>query len=428
MNSSLFSYIAACPTAYHAVSHTAQLLQEAGYIELGEGEAWKLTPGNRYFVTRSRSSLIAFRIPSADFSGFMMAAAHADSPAFKIKENAELPDGHYVRLSTEKYGGMLCAPWLDRPLSIAGRVLVRSSSGVETRLADLQKPCILIPNVAIHFNRKANDAMAYNAAVDMLPLYSMDSQKGSLRRRIAEAAGVAEQDILATDLFAYNPQPGVEWNGFISAPRLDDLQCAFAALTAFLQAGESENMPVFCLFDNEEVGSQTKQGAAGTFLPDTLVRICHALALDAEAYRQKLAASLLASCDNAHGVHPNHPEFMDKNHAVYPNGGVVVKYNANQRYTSDAVSAALFQLICERAGVPIQRYANRADMPGGSTLGNIANTQVSLNTIDIGLAQLAMHSPFETAGADDTAYMLRALRAFFETCIHIACDGSYCLD
>ncbi len=425
MNPSLFSYIAACPTAYHVTAHTAQLLKDAGYMELCEGQAWQLLPGKGYFVTRNRSSLIAFRVPSGDFHGFMLAAAHTDSPAFKIKENAGLSDGHYVRLSTEKYGGMLCAPWMDRPLSIAGRVLVRCADGVETRLADLREPCVLIPNVAIHFNRKANDGVAYNPAVDMLPLYSMEPAKAPLRRRIADAAGVKEADILSSDLFVYNPQPGIEWNGFISAPRLDDLQCAFSALSAFLQASESVSFPLVCLFDNEEVGSQTKQGAAGTFLADTLARICHALALDADAYRQKLAASFLASCDNAHGVHPNHPEYMDKNHAVYPNGGIVIKYNANQRYTSDAVSTAIFQLICQRAGVPFQRYANRADMPGGSTLGNIANTQVSLNTIDIGLAQLAMHSPFETAGAEDTAYMLHALRTFFEASIQAGCDGNY---
>ncbi len=427
MNQALFSYIAASVTAYHAIAQTKRQLIQAGYEPLYEGQTWQIKPGKAYFVTRNQSSLIAFRVPDGDFYSFLFAAAHADSPAFKIKENAELSDPHYIRLSVEKYGGMLCAPWMDRPLSIAGRVLVRCSEGIESRLIDLRQPCALIPNVAIHFNRTANDGMAYNPAVDMLPLYGMVSEKGSLRRRIAEAAFAEETDILATDLFVYNPQPGIEWNNLISAPRLDDLQCAFAALTAFLQAKPSRNFPFFCLFDNEEVGSQTKQGAAGTFLSDTLARICHALTLDTDTYQRKLAASFFVSCDNAHGVHPNHPEYKDQNHAVYPNGGVVIKYNANQRYTSDAVSAALFQLICTRAGVPFQRYANRADMPGGSTLGNIANTQVSLNTIDIGLAQFAMHSPFETAGADDTAYLVRALREFYETGIQTACDSSYIL-
>lgn len=294
---------------------------------------------------------------------------------------------------------------------------------------DFQQNCALIPNVAIHMNRNANENAAYNAALDMLPLYGVTGDKGKLRTRIAEVADVSVSDILSTDLFVYNPQKGMEWNGFISAPRLDDLQCAFASLTAFTEACENRaSMPVYCLFDNEEVGSQTKQGAASTFLSDVLIRVMASLGLDASAYRRKIASGFLVSCDNAHAVHPNHPEYADKNHSVHMNGGIVIKYNANQKYTSDAVSASIFKLICERAGVPVQLYANRADMPGGSTLGNIANTRVSLNTIDIGNAQLAMHSAYETAGALDTAYMISALTEFYECSLHMTSDGEYCLN
>lgn len=424
MNQKLFSYIAASPTAFHAVHTSAERLKKAGYLPLQERDAWTLAPGQGYYVTRNSSSLIAFRVPEGDFSGFMIAAAHGDSPAFKIKENAILEDAHYVRFSTEGYGGMLCASWMDRPLSVAGRVLVRENGGLATKLVDLKEITAIIPNVAIHFNRNANSGTAYNPAVDMLPLYGLKGAK-DFRAQIAACAGVDADKLVTTDLIVYNPQPGIEWNGLISAPRLDDLQCAFSALEGFLSAEKVENLPVYCLFDNEEVGSQTKQGAASTFLYDVLTRICRALSLDGEGYRRKVAGSFLLSCDNAHGVHPNHPEYMDKNHAVYPNAGIVVKYNANQKYTSDAVSAGLFQLLCEEAGVPFQRYANRADMPGGSTLGNIANTQVSLNTVDIGLAQFAMHSAYETAGADDTAYMVRALAAFYGKCLKTSCDGSY---
>ena len=432
MNQALFSYIAASPTAYHAAAHTAALLRDAGYTELYEHTAWRIEAGKGYFTTRNGSSLIAFRAPaSADFAGFMMTAAHGDSPSFKIKENAELCDGHHLRLSVEKYGGMLCASWTDRPLSVAGRVLLRTEAGIATKLVDLGEPCAVIPNVAIHMNRNANDGMSYNPAVDMLPLCGEASDAGMLRRRVAEAVGVSEADILTTDLFLYNPQAGAEWGGYVSAPRLDDLQCAFASLTAFLEAGQAEShpntVPVFCLFDNEEVGSQTKQGAASTFLYDTLNRLGEAYGLTYVELARRLASSFLVSCDNAHGVHPNHPEYQDKNHAVYMNGGVVVKYNANQRYTTDGVSAALFGLICERAGVPVQRYANRADMAGGSTLGNIANTQVSLNTVDIGLAQLAMHSAYETAGARDTEMMARALTEFFKSRISAGGNGAYTL-
>ena len=427
MNQALFSYIAASPTAYGAVAHTASILEAEGYLPLSESQDWSLEAGRGYYVTRNGSSLIAFRMPEGDFSGFMMTAAHGDSPCFKIKENPELADGRYLRLSVERYGGMLCASWMDRPLAIAGRVTVRTPGGLAVKTVDLPDTRAVIPAVAIHMNRSANDGATYNAAVDMVPLLGEAADAGLIRRRVAEAVGVAEADILTSDLFLYNPQAGMEWNGYVSAPRLDDLQCAYASLTAFIASGKTPNkpatVPVYCLFDNEEVGSQTKQGAASTFLFDVLNRISAACGLDASGMARRVAASFLVSCDNAHAVHPNHPEYQDKNHAVYMNGGVVVKYNANQKYTTDAISAGLFALICERAGVPIQRYANRADMAGGSTLGNIANTQVSLNTIDIGLAQLAMHSAYETAGAKDTAYMVDALTAFFGTEIRVTADG-----
>ena len=419
MNQALFSYIAACPTAFQAAAHTAALLEAEGYRLLRETEEWTLEPGGRYYVMRNGSSLIAFRLPKGRPVGFMMTAAHGDSPTFKIKENAELAGEYETRLSVEGYGGMLCASWMDRPLSVAGRAMVRTEDGVAMRLIDLHDDLALIPNVAIHMNRDANNGAKYNFAVDMQPLYG---EKGGFRRRIAEAAGVAEEDLLTHDLFLYNPQPGVEWGGYISAPRLDDLQCAFAALQGFLTAGESQSAAVYCLFDNEEVGSQTKQGAASTFLRETLERICDALGL---TLRTMAAGSFLLSCDNAHAVHPNHPEYADKNHAVRMNGGVVIKYNASQRYATDAVSAALFQTVCEAAGVPFQRYANRPDMVGGSTLGSIANTQVSLNMADIGLAQLAMHSAFETAGAEDTAHMVQALKTFFGMTLRSGGDGTY---
>lgn len=422
MNSALIDYIYASPTAYHAVAHTAKMLREAGYLELCEGGSWNLESGKGYYVTRNGSSLIAFRMPEGEYSGFMMTASHCDSPCFKVKENSELPGEHYVRLSTEKYGGMLCNSWMDRPLSIAGRVTVRTENGLSVRLVDLKDTCAVIPNVAIHMNRNANDGMKYDPAVDMLPLYGTEDANGTLRAKVAGCAGVDESDIITTDLFVYNPQRGQEWSSFVSAPRLDDLQCAFGALTAFMKAGKSQSVPVYCLFDNEEVGSETKQGAASTFLQDVLNRISGDCG---EQYRRRVANSFLVSCDNAHAVHPNHPEYQDKNHAVYMNRGIVVKYNANQRYTSDAVSAGIFRLVCEQAEVPVQMYANRADMAGGSTLGNIANTQVSLNTVDIGLPQLAMHSAYETAGAADTEYMVRALTLFYEKSLCMKQDGTY---
>ena len=422
MNKKLFDYIAASPTAYHACAHTAEILKNAGYKELFEGDSWKVKSGRGYFVRRNGSSLIAFRVPAAEATGFMITASHGDSPCLKIKENPEIADKYYVKLSTETYGGMIFSSWFDRPLAVAGRVTVKSGKGIEIKLVDSKNPIAIIPNVAIHMNRQVNSGMNYNAAVDMLPLFG--GEKDSFRGYIAKLAGVSAEDMITTDLFVYNPQKGYEWGDYISAPRLDDLQCAFSALSAFVESADSlvvnSAIPVYALFDNEEVGSQTKQGAASTFLFDVLSRTAAAVGQD---YSRLVATSFMVSCDNAHAAHPNHPEFSDKNHAVYMNGGVVIKYNANQKYTSDAVSVALFKLICDEAKTPVQYYANRADMPGGSTLGNIANTQVSLNTVDIGLPQLAMHSSFETAGKKDTKYIIRALSKFYSKALKLTGNG-----
>lgn len=427
MNQELFSYLAASPTPFHAVAHSAKLLEQSGCIRLTEREDWTLEPGKSYYVTRNGSSLIAFRLPGEDFTGFQIAAAHTDSPCLKIREQAESVSAGCVRLSAEPYGGMLRFTWTDRPLSIAGRVLVRTERGAEARLIDFGKPVAVIPNVAIHMNRKANEDMSWNPAVDLLPLYRQEGSAVSLREAVAELAGVKEADLLSWDLMLYNPQSGVEWGDYISAPRLDDLQCAFSALKGFLEAKESSAAAVCCLFDNEEVGSLTKQGASSTFLRDTLLRVNETCGRTPAEFRQAVAQSFLLSCDNAHAVHPNHPEYADKNHPVRMNGGIVLKFNAMQKYTSDAVSAAVVRMLCERVSVPTQIYVNRADMAGGSTLGNLVNAQVSLNAADIGLAQLAMHSSFETAGARDTEYLVRTLREFFGTALDISAPNAFCL-
>lgn len=418
-NTALFDFIAHCPTAFHTAATVCEALTAAGYTRLAESDAWTLEAGRGYFVSRGASSVIAFRAPEA-FGGFVIAAAHGDSPAPKIKENADLKSEDYTELSVEPYGGMIFSTWFDRPLSVAGRVIVRTEGGIAARLCDLGVPAAVIPNVAIHMNRTMNDGTKLNAAVDLLPLYG-GADAEPLRARVADSLGVAADDILSADLFVYNPQAGVEWNGYISAPRLDDLQCVYAALHGFLDAGCGAAAKVLAVFDNEEVGSRTQQGAASTFLCDVLRRVSAAFGRD---YDAAVAGSLMLSCDNAHAIHPNHPEYADKNHRVRMNGGVVIKYNANRNYATDAWSAALFRVICTRAGVPVQLYANRADMPGGSTLGNIANTQVSLPTVDIGAAQLAMHSAYETAGAADTAYLYRAIKQAFETTLTAVSDGA----
>ncbi len=425
MNSKLFKYIEASPTAFHACAHSAAILTKKGFQPLEESEEWALEYGKGYFVTRNSSSLIAFKLPENKFDGFMISAAHSDSPCFKIKENAALSDGRYQRLSVEKYGGMICSSWLDRPLSVAGRVIVKNGDKIETRLVDFAEPVATIPSVAIHMNRNVNDGVALNAAVDMLPLFSIGEEEDLFGKRVADLAGADREDILSFDLYLYNAEKGVDFGEFLSAPRLDDLQCAFASLEAFADSATLKNAAVYCLFDNEEVGSATKQGADSTFLYDVLSRINHALSGDEAELRRKIASSFMASLDNAHAIHPNHPEYSDKNHAPSINGGIVIKHNANQKYTTDAVSAALFKMICEEAGVPCQSYTNRADMPGGSTLGNIANSHVSLNTVDIGISQLAMHSAYETAGSKDTEYLIKALQLFYGKAIKTEADGVY---
>lgn len=420
MNKMLFEYIKRSPTAYHACESAAKILTGAGYTELYEGGDWNIAEGGKYFVRRNGSSLIAFRGAEKCKNGFMITASHSDSPCLKIKDNASLAAGGYERLSTEVYGGPIYSTWLDRPLAIAGRVSVASEEGVEIKLVDSKTPCVIIPNVAIHMNREVNTGFKFNAAVDLIPLYGDDHTEKKFVDFLSELVGAEKDDVLAYDLYVYNCQDGAEWGSFISAPRLDDLQCAFASLTAFISAKGGESAQVYALFDNEEVGSSTKQGAASTLLYDTLERICEVTGGD---YRRAVANSFMVSCDNAHAVHPNHPEYADKNHTVKMNEGVVIKYNANQKYTSDGVSSAVFKLICEIADVPYQCYCNRADMPGGSTLGSIANTKVSVKTVDIGLAQLAMHSSFETAGAKDTEYMVRALTKFYESAIEESANG-----
>ena len=414
----LLDFISASPTCFHAIANTAARLIAAGYAPLSEGERWTLRPSDRRFVIRGGSSIIAFRVPQELRGGFMMAAAHSDSPAFKLKEHAELRSSGYIRLHTEKYGGMLMSTWFDRPLSVAGRLFVRQNGCLDEKLVNIDRDLLVIPSVAIHMNRNANDGMKYMANVDTIPLFSSEDPAAAILPMAAEAAGVSPDNVLGSDLFLYCRGRGVTFgahNEYILSPRLDDLACAWSCLEGFLVARDTGALPILCIFDNEEVGSETKQGAASAFLRDTLRRIVFALGHDEEAFRTMLARSFLLSADNAHAIHPNHPEYSDGDNCPHMNAGVVIKFNANQRYATDGRSCALFRSICQDAGVPTQVMANRSDLPGGSTLGSIANTLVPVSTVDIGLAQLAMHSAWETMGAEDCAYLTAAARQAFET-------------
>ena len=416
----VLDFIEKSPSCFHAVANVKEMLQEQGFTEVKEAQKWELVPGEGYYVTRNDSALIAFRLPEKPARGFHMTAAHSDSPTFKIKELPEMTvEEHYVKLNTEKYGGMILSTWLDRALSVAGRVVVREGRELVTKLVNVDKDLLVIPNVAIHMNRDMNQGVAYNPQCDMLPLFadcSEGKKKNAFMKRIAKAAGVKVEDILSHDFFLYPTSRGrvLGENGeFLLSPRLDDLQCVFAESRAFCESRPEEYINVCAVFDNEEVGSGTKQGADSTFLEDTLYRIAEGLGLEKGDYLRMIAESFLISADNAHAVHPNHPEKADPTNRPYVNGGIVIKFHGSQKYATDAVSAAKLKGLCEEAHVPYQTYANRSDIAGGSTLGNISTAHVSVSSVDIGLPQLAMHSAVETAGAKDTFYAVEMMKKFF---------------
>ena len=419
---SLKNYLDSAVSVYHAVESLQKVLDEAGYTCLSESETWRLVPGGKYYMTRSGTALMAFRVPQGNPKGFMLSASHSDRPCFKVKENGELK-GNYTRLAVERYGGMLIAPWLDRPLSIAGRVLVETENGVEVKLINIDRDLMMMPNVAIHMNRQANEGYKWNPAVDTLPLMGGKDAAGKLQTLVEEAAG---GKVLGHDLYLYIREKAKVWGleeEYISSAALDDLACAWLCTQGFLKATESNSIPVLCVFDNEEVGSSSLQGADSDLLGLLLKRICDSLGLPME---NMMSQSFMLSADNAHAIHPNHSEFADPNNAPVVNQGVVLKFNANQRYTTDGVSAAVFRKICGKVNVPVQTYCNRADLAGGSTLGNISLTHVSIQSADIGLPQLAMHSCYETAGVQDAIYMEEALAAFYSTTLEVQ-NGNYIL-
>ncbi len=419
----LMRYLDRAHSVFHAVEELRLLLEEAGYIRLQEAENWTLEAGGKYYMTRGGSALMAFRIPEGEPAGFMLSASHSDRPTFKLKENGELT-GAYTRLSVERYGGMLIAPWLDRPLGVAGRVTVQTGTGVENRLVDIDRDLLLIPNVAIHMNHAANDGFKWDLTRDVLPLAGGKNAAGKLEKLVQKAAG---GKVLGSDLFLYVRDKARIWGvdkEYLSAPALDDLACVWCCARGFLDATDSAAIPVLCVFDNEEVGSASRQGADSRLLELLLQRICHARGLDEG---RMLAQSMLVSADNAHALHPNRPELADPKNAPILGGGVAIKFNSTLRYTSDGLSAGLLRAVCERAGVKTQTYYNRADMPGGSTLGCISIGHVSVPSVDIGIPQLAMHSSYETCALTDVTALLQTMTAWYGSGLKQTADGVYTL-
>ena len=420
----LMNFLDSSVTMFHAINECEKVLKDSGYIYLPENEKWNIRAG-KYYTKRNSSSLIAFDIANGDYH-FQISAAHSDSPTFKLKDRPIIESNGYLKLNVEAYGGMIDATWLDKPLTLAGRVMVDTKDGIETRLLNIDKDLLIIPNVPIHFNREINKGFAFNNQVDMLPVFSAGNlSEADFDKMLAKELGVKPEAILAKDLYLVNRQKAAVIgydNELISSGRLDDLECVYTSLLGFIEAMNNDHINVFAVFDNEEVGSVTKQGAMSTFLVSTLNRINKALGKSDEDYYRAIAKSMLISCDNAHAIHPNHPELFDVKNRPVLNKGIAIKESANQKYTTDAFSRAVLKKILDKNNIPYQTFANRSDIIGGSTLGNLSNTAVSMNAVDIGLPQLAMHSAYETAGAKDVEYAIEALRAFFETNIDIKDD------
>lgn len=412
----LIDFISKSPTCYQAVNVVEKTLIENGFIELKEDERYIIKKNKSYFVKRNNSSLIAFKIPE-NYKGFSIISSHTDSPCFKLKSNPEVVKANkYTLLNTEGYGGMLLSPWFDRPLSIAGRVFIKKENQVVEKLVKIDRDLLTIVNLAIHQNRDANKGMQYKKQVDMLPILALGDKKKAINNLIAKELEVDEKDILSSDLFVYNRMSANIWgldNEFFSSPRIDDLQGVFTSMNSLIEVESSSYINMALFLDNEEVGSGTKQGALSDFFKITIDRIANALNWDVEEKSIYQANSFMLSCDNGHAIHPNYIEKSDIINKPIINGGVLIKHSANQKYTTDASSFAVFKMILEKNKIKYQEFFNNSDVVGGSTLGNLISHSYSIKTIDIGAAQLAMHSPYETAGVEDTYNLIQAMKAFY---------------
>lgn len=425
--SDLCGFLDSSPVNFLAVDTAVRRLEDAGFRCLDMRDEWTLVPGDRCYVMQNASAVFAFVVGSAkpSESGFNIIAAHSDSPCFRIKPNCEIVcDGGIVKLNTEVYGGPILYTWFDRPLSVAGRVILRSENPLlpDMRLIDIRRPLMTIPHLAIHFNRAVNEGNPLSRQKDMLPVIGRVSDgldpKGYIRRMVADELGVAPEDILDYDLSLYDTTGACTLgtdNGFITSGRLDDLSMVHAALVSLIaECGhESEHTRVVAVFDNEETGSGTKQGAASPVLEYVLRRINLSLGASEDGFMRAVARSFMVSADNAHGVHPNYAEKQDPTNHPVLGGGPCVKINANCKYMTDADSAAVFVRLCEIAGVPYQYFVNHSDTPGGSTLGNILTSKIPLRGVDMGAPLWAMHSVRETASTDDHLFTVKAFRAFF---------------
>ena len=431
MYDDLVEFLQESVTPFHAAATAESWLRAAGFTRLEEADYWNLEPGKGYYTTRNGSSVVAWRVPDHAIGGWRIVASHSDSPTWKIKTDIVENDG-CRRLSVEGYGGMIMSTWLDRPLTVGGRVIVKTEDGIESRLVCIDRDLLVIPSLAIHFQRDINKGHTFNPQVDMQPLWGPAGSR-TLTDLVAEELGVDTADILDSDLQLVTRQAPTQIGPdgeFFMAPRFDDLECAATTLLGFLDAAaetDSACAPVWAMLDNEEVGSSSRMGAESSYLRDVLDRIVDAIPHSGQAMHRAMANSFMLSADNAHATHPNFPQKSDPCAPVRLGGGVVLKYNASQKYTTNAVSGAIFRAICEKADVPVQVFTNRADEAGGSTLGNLQSHTLPIPMADIGLAQLAMHSAVETASVADAEAMTKAVAAFYRVHLRALGDGTYTL-
>lgn len=411
-NQKLLAFLNASPTPFHATLSMAEILAAEGFTELNESEAWQLTPG-RYFVTRNQSSIIAFILGTSDRveTGIRMVGAHTDSPCLKVKPAPERTSVGYRQLAVEKYGGMLLNPWFDRDLSLAGRVSYRTQTGqLRSELINFEKPVAIIPSLAIHLDREANESRTVNPETDLPPVLLIGKEEFTLNSLLSETLDAHE--ILASDLFFYDTNPaaiiGLRQD-FLASARLDNLLSCFTGLSAIIQADPAVSSLLVCN-DHEEVGSASAAGAQGTFLADVLGRITP----DHESNVRMISRSFMISTDNAHGVHPNYPDRHEKNHGPMLNSGPAIKYNANQRYATNSETASYFKSLCHQADIAYQEYVNRADMACGSTIGPITATQLGVKTLDVGVPTFGMHSIRELAGSRDAFALHQVLKKFYQ--------------
>lgn len=423
MDMNIFDFLNSSYTQFHSVKVMKDILLSNGFKELEEGTKFELKENEKYFVVRNLTSILAFKTPNkfSKESHFQIMASHSDSPCFKLKENIESTSAGVKKLTVEPYGGLIHSVWLDKPLSIAGRIVVKKDNIIDSRLVSFDKNLCIIPNVAIHLNHSINDGNKYNPQTHLSPIFAGEEEPNSIKDLLKPFIKEGEE-LLSYDLYLYNRDKAsfIGMNDeFIASPKLDDLACAYSSLMGFLQAKSTQNFNIFVCFDNEEVGSMSINGADSDFLEQSLKRMYFAFNKDEEDYIASLASSSLISGDNAHATHPNYPELSEPNSPVILNKGIVVKHNANMRYCSDALSSSLIKELCKENNLKYQDYFNRSDIRGGSTLGNISITKVSILSVDIGLAQLAMHSNYETMGSKDYLDLITLSKAYYEKNIEV---------